>query len=245
MARVFDDNTANRLGGARGAITEPFTVCLWFKVPNTNVAKTLIGFSDPGNSGYWRLSCHSDAKVRGQKQNNGGTQNTTVASTTSYGTTAWHHIAVGFTSNTSRAILLDGGGGHSTTTTVTDPTVSAVTVGLLRATTAPGVQPMNGSIAYPRVWEGVTLTSPEIVELASGLHPDLMYPELQVEAWEMNGVGSEQSLVGGTTITEAGTVALGEEIPLAMGWPQNISHVPAAATVIPVLHGYYQAMRAA
>ncbi len=215
MARSFNGST-DVAYGSPPLTARPLTFACWFNPANVTTAMDLMAITQTGstNDGY-RLSLRGDLAgdflIAGARA--GGTQANATTST-GYTASTWHHGCAVFGSTTSRAAYLDGGSkGANATSISTSTSLSRVSIGGYSSTSL--VNPTNGSIAVPCVWN-VALSDAEVASLASGLHPSLVQPSAIVALWPLAGASPEPDTIGGFDLTLTGTTHVADP-PLSYG----------------------------
>lgn len=249
MARTFNGNLANYLGttvsgwnsrnGATGWGGSGMSMACWFYT-NDHTSATGQGLmsvqhggadSDTDNRLRLTYQCNiTGDPIRCAASRHDGILTTNTADTTTGVTDSnvWHHAACTCTTTGGIAVYLDGGSKGTDSTNSIGPYIAfeRAWIGLWANSTGL-LQPLDGAVGWPCVWQGV-LTDAEVAALAAGAHPYTIRPNDIWAFWPLSGVstGDEQDVVGvsgaNAYLTETGTVGTAESPLVALG---NVHYV--------------------
>lgn len=203
MSRQFDgvDDTVE-VDGIPGVVAKvPFTMAVWFKVPNTTARYYLmwVGVSTQSNR-YWDLRVDGTAAAPKPLQletNQQGSLEILAAAPKGYQANKWHHACGVITSNTNRTIYLDGENAQTGTSSL-NPLTGNATIDRLslgrQAGSAPGNY-LNGRLAHACVFNRA-LTQNEVRQLL--ISPTLIRKGL-VAYYRLPGLAApEPNFIDGT-----------------------------------------------
>jgi Concanavalin A-like lectin/glucanases superfamily len=210
VARSNNGTTTNRYSTTSfsGVPTAtPLTIACWFNPANLTSNQNLVFVTTATDSDYFGLIWDgANANAQGD--------NVVLATTAgapggdSFGVSptggtasAWNHAAAVFTSATSRTAYLNGAGGSANTLSRTPASLAKIYIASFAT-----FSPLNGAMAEVGIWN-VALSAADILMLSKGLSPLAVQPDKLVRYWPLYGRAAvEYDLIGGTTLTETGSM---------------------------------------
>ncbi len=191
MGRSNTGSSANYLSNTSAVVTVlPITIAGWFKatVDTTIQCICTVGasggtyvallFDGANGLGYGAGKVIADPASSGHEAYSAGAITDT---------TTWHHLAVVFTSTTSRTAYLDGTAGTTATSTVLAPSGWNITDGGIFP---PTYSVLNGAISDVAIWN-TALTGAQITSLAGGAIPSSVASANLAAYWPLSGSSPE------------------------------------------------------
>lgn len=128
-----------------------------------------------------------------------------VASTTTWTTGQWHHLAGVAVSSSERHAYLDGGGKGTNTVLRVPSNLDSIIMGNGRTGTS---EIFEGDVANLAIWN-VALSDDEIVALAEGAHPFQFQRSSLVGYWPLDGIGTtERDLIQNRNLSKTSTFTI-------------------------------------
>lgn len=207
MSVTFDSASSEYLEYTAPVTATPFTISLWFKVPNITADHELFQIQDASVASH-RWAIQADGSRAGDPlafyiQQGSGTT-TGAFTSTGYSANTWHHAFAVATSATDRKVYLDNAGEGTNTTSLTPINIDLLSIGALRDST-----PVygDGLVAEVGVWNAA-LDSTARAALAAGARPSSIEPASLVfyaplKSSTYAGIHEEAATVGGTPVLSA------------------------------------------
>lgn len=205
-ARNLNGTTSYLIHGAAPLNTEPITIACWFRATGTGVGNVVTIGNGSGSAIYYTLRAQGSVTphtIRALALTGNSPASVQAETTTGYTVGQWHHAAVVFAWNDSRAAYLDGGGKGTNTTGRASFTSTRDRL-LIGAGLNSG-SPFNffaGDVAEVGIWSAA-LTDAEILALARGVPTILVRPQSLV--WWQPLDRSVAELRSGAAITDTAT----------------------------------------
>jgi hypothetical protein len=190
--------------------TAPLTFACWFQTSQAQ-AQVLVSINATGNSThFFALYARGDAgRVIQMYTGDGGGTSVGGSNPEAYTSGAWSHACAIETSSTSRTAYCNGVQGYVDTGSRTPASLGEITVGRMGGTA--DNEHLHGTIAHVAIWRAV-LTPAEVYSLSRRAHPYTIRPTALYFYDPCNGHGtSDRDLVGGLTLTAAGTSSQADE----------------------------------
>ncbi len=185
MARFFEVGEAEYLHVASGVVTSaPWTMFVWMYPLAAWTSAIEIASATQGNA-FWRLTFDATAATIRTKVSGSSSSAATTANSVSLN--SWQSVAARGTT-TLREVVLAGDFGNkgSDATTKTPGSIASTRVGIVDFPIY-----MNGSIAWPAVWNAL-LTDAEIQSLNARAYPPKIRPESLVSFWPLGGFDTHE-----------------------------------------------------
>ena len=206
MARSFVRTSSQYLETNAAPVTAaPFTISVfvWTSESANDKEVLWIGDKDVANH-YWGLQVNSAERVRFEV-NAGATEVAAQSPSTTFGLSAWHHIAAIERSATDREVYYDGSSVGTNTTSRSPAGADRISIG--RDGSSSPAAYMDGLIAEVGIWN-IALNTSEIAALAKGFAPPLVRPTSLVFYLPCI-VDTDKDLRGGLSLTPSGSPTVG------------------------------------
>jgi hypothetical protein len=194
--------------------SEPFTVSVWFKLPDITTSYALAALDHPTTSGYKILGAINAGGASAgdpvQSYNYDGSTFGLAASTTGYTSGTWHHACGVFNTTADRRSFLDGGSKGTNTTSVTG-TGTELIICRRRRNSALGQMPSGSYIAEVAVWNSA-LSDANVALLAAGTNPKDVAGG-PVAYWPLTTVTTNTDEIGSNDLTESTTLTYSSDHP--------------------------------
>jgi hypothetical protein len=203
MPRTFA--SGQRLSKASTVLSAmPMTFAAWVNVSSLANSNGFIGISvssGTAGSGWHMYSDTTGAIWADQISSSGGSGSATTTAKLSTG--SWFHVAVVFTSTTSRAAYLSGANKITNATSTSSPT--SLTTTLVGSIYEGAFFDCIGSMAFAGIWN-VSLSDTDIATLSNSFGPPKVRPDaLKSYAPLFSGASPEPDLISSTGYTLTGT----------------------------------------
>jgi len=231
MAIDFEASSSQYLvTGAAPHAAVPLTMSFWFNSESTNNQVSLwYGRGATTRAFYLQLNGSQNVDA---VTNLGGTFAVATTSTT-WGTSAWHHACGVFDAVDSRAAFLDGGGKGTDATSVTPVDINVINIGSYYGGARSNFH--DGLMADIAIWNAA-LSDAEVVILAAGYSPLFVRPQSLFSYWPLVGRHSPAiDVVGGYDATWNASPVAAAHAPIFFAAPayyQSLATSVAAAVPI-------------
>ena len=201
MTRSFVAASSQYLEVAAAPVTAaPFTLSAWVKIAaNVAEAKTVLAISQDDTGDICQL--YAIQLEGGAWTEQDGVSSADMRSGTQLTLNAWQHLAVRYTTSSSRSLWVNGVQRDTDVVTIAPAGLNTLSVG--RKNVDGDGDYMDGLIAEVAVWD-VALAGADIADLASGTSP-MALATLPVRYWRLKDNGDLTDLVAASVLTNSGS----------------------------------------
>lgn len=176
----------------------PFSFGCWIRLTTVGSAMTVFALATSGSGNHhFKLDVSAANTIRFRARDTGSTDAITSGTVSA---STWYFIGCRAVANNDRSVFL---GTAKTNSTGTRNPTGMNRTSLGRSAESSGTAYMNGTIAYPGLWD-VALSDSDFAQLARGTHPLRVRPDGLVEMWPLLGVSPEIGIVGRNELSVTG-----------------------------------------
>lgn len=195
--------------------TTPFTISVWFKVPNITVSYIPVAIDTPEVAGYQILGTLEVSGAVGgdpvRAYNYNGSAFGVAATSSGYSADTWTHACGTFTNATLRAVFIDGGSKGTDTDNIVG-TPSELVIGRRRRNATVAQMPANSFVAEIAVWDAA-LSDANVAMLAGGSNPLTVDGGNLIAYWPLTTVTTNEDQVGSNDLSTTGGVTYDADHP--------------------------------